>query len=48
MVFHDAPGRGAEPAKALLAGYHGILQCDGYAAYKSLAAADLGITLAFC
>lgn len=35
-------------AKALLAGYRGILQCDGYAAYKTLAAAGDGVTLAFC
>ena len=28
--------------------YQGILQCDGYAAYKTLAAANEGITLAFC
>lgn len=48
VVFRYAPGRGAEHAKALLAGYRGILQCDGYAAYKALAAADGGITLAFC
>jgi transposase len=48
VVFHYAPGRGARHPKALLAGYRGILQCDGYAAYKSLAAADDGITLAFC
>jgi transposase len=48
VVFHYAPGRGAEHAKELLAGYRGILQCDGYAAYKALAAADGGITLAFC
>ena len=48
VVFHYAPGRGAEHAKDLLAGYHGILQCDGYGAYKTLAAASEGITLAFC
>src|SRR3954470_13568251 len=48
VVFHYAPGRGAEHAKALLAGYQGILQCDGYGAYKTLAAAEGGITLAFC
>ena len=48
VVFHYAPGRGAKHPKALLAGYSGILQCDGYAAYKSLAAAGEGITLAFC
>src|SRR5690242_1258964 len=33
-----APGRGAAHAAAtLLAGYCGIVQCDGYAAYKQLA-----------
>ena len=48
VVFHYAPGRGAEHAKALLGGYQGILQCDGYGAYKTLAAANDGITLAFC
>jgi hypothetical protein len=41
-------GRGAEHAKALLADYRGILQCDGYSAYKTLAAAGDGIALAFC
>jgi transposase len=48
VVFHYAPGRGAEHAKALLAGYRGILQCDGYGAHKTLAAAGDGMTLAFC
>ena len=48
VVFHYAPGRGAEHPKALLADYQGILQCDGYSAYKTLAAANDGITLAFC
>lgn len=48
VVFHYAPGRGAEYPKALLADYHGILQCDGYSAYKTLAKANEGITLAFC
>jgi transposase len=48
VVFHYAPGRGANHPKALLAGYRGILQCDGYAAYKTLAAAGDGITLVFC
>jgi hypothetical protein len=47
VVFHYAPGRGAEHAKALLAGYRGVLQCDGYAAYKTLAAAG-DMSLAFC
>ena len=48
VVFHYAPGRGAKHPRALLADYQGILQCDGYAAYKTLAAANDGITLAFC
>ncbi len=47
VVFRYAPGRGKEHAAALLAGYRGILQCDGYAAYKALAAKP-GMTLAFC
>src|SRR3712207_2166776 len=46
--FHYAPGRGAAHAQALPAGHRGILQCDGYAAYKTLAAAGDSITLAFC
>jgi hypothetical protein len=36
VVYSYAPGRGHEHAQALLGGYHGILQCDGYAAYKAL------------
>lgn len=48
VVFHYAPGRGAQHPKALLAGYTGILQCDGYTAYKALAAANGAMTLAFC
>lgn len=47
VVFHYAPGRGKEHAVTLLTGYRGILQCDGYAAYKTLAAGE-GATLAFC
>jgi transposase len=51
VVFHYAPGRGAEHAGALLAGYTGILQCDGYAAYKGVAApmdGGEGATLVSC
>ncbi len=48
VAFHYAPGRGAKHPKALLAGYRGILQCDGYVACKTMAAAGDGITLAFC
>jgi hypothetical protein len=48
-VFRYAPGRGKEHAGALLAGYRGILQCDGYAAYKGVSASGGdGVTLAFC
>ena len=47
VAFHYAPGRGAEHAKALLADYRGVLQCDGYAAYRGLAAPE-GVALAFC
>ncbi len=51
VVFHYAPGRGAEHARTLLEGYTGILQCDGYAGYKSLAApkdGGGGATLVYC
>lgn len=47
VMFRYAPGRGKEHAAALLGGYRGILQCDGYAAYKALAAGE-DLTLAFC
>ena len=52
VVYTYAPGRGQKHATALLGGYRGILQCDGYGAYKNLA--DPGRrtrgprTLAFC
>jgi transposase len=47
VVHRYVPGRGREHAKALLGGPSGILQCDGYAAYKSLIApaADAGPAL---
>ena len=50
VVYTYAPGRGAVHALKLLDGYRGIVQCDGYAAYKKLAAEAPGeaITLAFC
>ena len=51
VVFHYAPGRGAEHARALLEGYTGILQCDGYAGYKGLATpkdGGEGATLVYC
>ena len=51
VVYNYAPGRGHTHANALLGGYRGILQCDGYAAYKKVAgprSSDPSITLAFC
>ena len=37
VVYSYAPGRGGEHAVALLKDYTGVLQTDGYAAYRSLA-----------
>jgi transposase len=51
VVYTYAPGRGEAHAISLLGGYRGLLQCDGYAAYKKLAAprtSNHGVTLAFC
>jgi transposase len=51
VTYSYAPGRGSQYALKLLAGYRGIVQCDGYAAYKQLAdGARAGgpVTLAFC
>ena len=50
VVYTYAPGRGHDHGRALLGGYRGILQCDGYAAYKKLAdpAAGGPGKLAFC
>jgi transposase len=51
VAYSYAPGRGAVHALKLLASYRGIVQCDGYAAYKTIAddaRAGDAITLAFC
>jgi len=50
IAFSYAPGRGAGHGLKLLEHYRGIVQCDGYAAYKKIADADSGetIMLAFC
>jgi transposase len=51
VVYTYAPGRGAEHAVTLLAGYRGIVQCDGYTAYKQVAhrgRAGNAVILAFC
>jgi transposase len=34
VVYTYAPGRGGVHAATLLAGYSGIVQCDGYAVYQ--------------
>lgn len=50
-IYRYAPGRGTKHADALLGTYGGIVQCDGYAAYKQLAGtarAGPSVTLAFC
>ena len=50
VAYSYAPGRGAVHALKLLDRYRGIVQCDGYAAYKTVAGSASGeaITLAFC
>ena len=50
VAYSYAPGRGAVHALKLLDRYHGVVQCDGYVAYKTIAnaACDEAITLAFC
>jgi hypothetical protein len=50
VAYTYAPGRGAVHALKLLDRYRGIVQCDGYAAYKTIAnaASEEAITLAFC
>jgi transposase len=37
VVYTYAPGRGGVHAAALLAGYSGIVECDGYEVYEQLA-----------
>ncbi len=51
VVYFYAPGRGAPHAEAMLAGFTGVLQVDGYSAYKTLAGkrpADAPLRLAHC
>lgn len=51
VVYTYAPGRGAAFGLKPLAGYAGIVQCDGYAVYKQMAdpeRAGGAATLAFC
>ena len=51
VAYSYAPGRGGKYAGKLLDGFNGILQVDGYAAYKRLAAPTRPggpVTLAYC
>ncbi len=51
VVYCYAPGRGTEHCRAHLAGFSGILQTDGYAAYKELVRSrepSAPIVLSFC
>ena len=54
VAYTYAPGRGAVHALKLLDTYTGIVQCDGYAAYKTLTNPERKnsraetVTLAFC
>jgi transposase len=51
VVYHYATGRGGEHARALLAGFSGTLQVDGYDGYNRLAEAARpggAIALAYC
>jgi len=49
VVYTYAPGRGANHAVALLGDYRGILQTDGYAAYKTFARLrPQAVTIAHC
>ena len=52
VVFTYAPGRSGEHAEAMLAGFEGILQVDGYAGYNRLAdtrrTGGIPLRLAYC
>jgi transposase len=51
VVYCYAPGRGSEHVKSHLSGFSGILQVDGYSAYKDLARNRLAsepLILSFC
>jgi hypothetical protein len=48
VVYTYAPGRGADHAIELLKDFSGVLQTDGYGAYKTLAARRNDVVLAHC
>lgn len=47
VVYTYAPGRGGEHARAILAGFKGVLQVDAYGGYNALAREN-DVELAFC
>ncbi|MCR5875888.1 IS66 family transposase [Phenylobacterium sp. J426] len=48
VVYTYAPGRGADHAITLLKDFSGVLQTDGYTAYKTLATRRNDVALAHC
>jgi hypothetical protein len=48
VVYTYAPGRGADHAISLLKDFSGVLQTDGYGAYRSLVAKRNDVVLANC
>ena len=49
IIYNFAPGRGAKYARTFLEGFTGILQVDGYNAYKTIARdPERGLRLAHC
>lgn len=47
VVYTYAPGRGGENARAMLAGFKGVLQVDAYSGYNALAR-EGDVSLVFC
>ena len=48
VVYRILPHRSKEAATAVLPGYSGVVMCDGYGVYQSLARAGPGVMLAHC
>jgi transposase len=48
VVFTYAPGRGAIHGRRMLEGFNGVVQCDGYNVYKTLAKERPELQLAHC
>jgi len=48
VFYRISSTRSAKAARPLLSGYRGVVMCDGYAAYKTLARAGPGFDLAHC